>query len=125
MTIGITAPHLGTLVTTGTSYFVMNGMLTCVEMPEQHIAREVVKYAALVFGALTIVKYDNNGVYHVRTNERDKIDLLCSKGYPKNLNPYQEKTLDKICNNYEHNSMHALEMLCAITGDYSFCSDIA
>jgi hypothetical protein len=88
MSISITAPHLGTLITTGMSYSVMNGMLSCVKISKDHLAREAVKYVALGFGALTMLEFKDNAS-HIRTDERDKIDLLCSKGHPDNLNYYQ------------------------------------
>lgn len=118
-----TGNYLEALFTIGISHMFMSISLDCVGMPSQHISREVIKYAALAFGSMIILDFGDTS--HIRTDERDKIDLLCSKGYSGSLNSYQEKTLDRICNNYEHNSMHDLEMLCAIIGDNThLCADL-
>lgn len=121
-------PGLDTLFITGMTYFVLDGMIECVALPEPQKTKvkTAVKYISLGFGFLSLVKFDKTTIYPKhKTTYREKIELLCNKDITNSVNDFQKTTLNNICNDLNYDTRHDLNLLCTILGNNDqLCKDI-
>ncbi len=116
--IHISNPNLSTVIITSVSYGCLKLMLDCVKFvePIKSQAENIAKYAALGFGALSLLEFDN---FYIAKHSiiRDKIDSLCMQKPPHNIDTYQKELVGKICADNDQNLLHDLKMLCTLMGD--------